>query len=118
MLLFYHSKHPLLSSYKIIYASINIHNYPDDWSYEFIPSETLNVTSGSTQTVNFGGPLTTTITTNKSTYSPGETVNIKVKVTDAYNHPLDRMYYYNYSSSSGNSLIKEPSGNLNPNINR
>jgi len=104
------------STYQWNYAEGNIYNYPDDWWYSFIPSETSTVTPGSTQTINFGGPLTCNITTDKSNYSQGETVNIKVRVNDAYSHPLDWVYHYNYSSSSDVSQTKEPLRDIIPNL--
>ena len=104
------------STYQWDYAGGRIYNYPDNWWYYFIPSETSTVSAGSTQTINFGGHLTETITTDKGVYTPGETVNIEVRIDDAYDHPLDQVYHYNYSSSPATSRDKEFSRETPPYI--
>ncbi len=89
-------------AYQWTYEESTIYDpdWSNHWEYNFIPTETTNVTAGSSYTIKFGGPLTATVTPDKDSYAPESSVNIKVNYKDAYGHYLDQISHYSNSSST------------------
>lgn len=92
-------------------------SYTSWWSYGFSASALALSPAGSSRTLSIGGPLSARLTTDRATYAPGDTVDLRPEIRDAAGFGLYRVSHSDtatqtYELAKLTLTVRDASGGL------